>query len=563
MLFLLFKYGFLLLTAFVYGEATVALLRRWIKALPASIPFALYPVVGLATLSTAANLLSLFFPIGLFAKLGVVVFGLLLAAARFRQLKHLLLSLQRLFEALTPAAKGVFFFTVLFALYLTAQPTLSYDEGLYYTQFIKWTETYPVVPGLANLHHRFGFNSSWHLLSALFNTASFTGVEENHLNGAVYLLLLLHFLTGWQHPNPMLRYLKGAMLVLLTLPHLAVYNLKAPNADLVIYFLFLFCLDLWITGLQDEEKNLPINFLVVLICFFIITIKPSAIPILLLPVLIAAGWWRQRQTKPVVALVPVAMVMIAPWLARNVLLSGYLLFPFEKLDLFAVDWKVPAANAAEARRLVTESAYYLYNDARALQAASYAEKLKIWFVSNLRIYDKLLLVTTVLAPPLFFFFRKEIKKEMAWLIGCLYAGLLFWFLQAPDPRFGYAFILPIVMLLVAIVCSRYSLSLPQPVYLLAIVGLQLATVVIYLRFQKKFLEEGRIKAVGQNTWLMPAPYFSVERKPAEGLQIVSQPVTGDQCWDSPLPCTYENMNRVELRGKELRDGFRPVIPGKE
>jgi hypothetical protein len=254
----------------------------------------------------------------------------------------------------------------------------------------------------------------------------------------------------------------------------------------------------------------------------------------------------------------VSLLIIAPWLIRNIVLSGYLLFPFEKLDLFSFDWEVPAANSAEARRLVTESAYYLYNDARALQAGSYTDKLKIWFVSNLRIYDKLLLLITVLAPLLFFFFRNTLKKEIVWLIACLYAGLLFWFLQAPDPRFGYAYILPIVILLIALVCSRYRPPLPRNLFLLAVIGLQLATVAIYLRFQKKFVEEGRIKAVSQSTWLMPAPYFAVDRKNSNGLSIVSQPVTGDQCWDSPLPCTYENMEQVELRGKELRNGFRPV-----
>jgi hypothetical protein len=284
MLFLFFKYSLLLLLAFIYGEAMVRLLRGRSSESKTVVPFAAYPIVGLATLSMAANLLSLFLPIGLLVKSGVIVFGLLLALWRFRQVKDLLLHFQRSFVALTPVAKGVFFVVVLFVLYITAQPSLSYDEGLYYIQFIKWAETTPVVPGLANLHHRFGFNSSWHLLSALFNTSAFTGIEENHFNGAIYLLLLVHFLTGWQHPNLFLRYGKGAMLVLLTLPHMAVYNLKAPNADLIIYFLFLFCLDLWITGIREEEKDQRQGFLVVLICLFIITIKPSAIPILLLPV---------------------------------------------------------------------------------------------------------------------------------------------------------------------------------------------------------------------------------------------------------------------------------------
>ncbi|EMO63800.1 hypothetical protein LEP1GSC133_1179, partial [Leptospira borgpetersenii serovar Pomona str. 200901868] len=35
----------------------------------------------------------------------------------------------------------------------------AYDSGLYHIQSIKWIQEYSVVPGLANLHGRFGFNS--------------------------------------------------------------------------------------------------------------------------------------------------------------------------------------------------------------------------------------------------------------------------------------------------------------------------------------------------------------------------------------------------------------------
>ncbi len=35
------------------------------------------------------------------------------------------------------------------------------------------------------------------------------------------------------------------------------------------------------------------------------------------------------------------MFVLAPWFARNVVLSGWLIYPFPYIDLFNLDWKAP------------------------------------------------------------------------------------------------------------------------------------------------------------------------------------------------------------------------------
>ena len=42
-------------------------------------------------------------------------------------------------------------------------PPEEYDSGLYHIPVMQWSKLYPLVPGLANLNDRFGFNNS-HLL---------------------------------------------------------------------------------------------------------------------------------------------------------------------------------------------------------------------------------------------------------------------------------------------------------------------------------------------------------------------------------------------------------------
>jgi len=35
------------------------------------------------------------------------------------------------------------------------------------------------------------------------------------------------------------------------------------------------------------------------------------------------------------------LVILTPWVARNIILSGYLVYPVPQIDLFSVDWKLP------------------------------------------------------------------------------------------------------------------------------------------------------------------------------------------------------------------------------
>lgn len=58
--------------------------------------------------------------------------------------------------------------TLLFA-YGSSRGYMHYDTGLYHAQAIRWIEEYGVVPGLANLHSRFGYNSASFALSAFFS----------------------------------------------------------------------------------------------------------------------------------------------------------------------------------------------------------------------------------------------------------------------------------------------------------------------------------------------------------------------------------------------------------
>ena len=53
-----------------------------------------------------------------------------------------------------------------------------YDSGLYHIQDIKWLATFGLVPGLALIHSRFGFVSSWFSCAKYQNLASSSGPAD-------------------------------------------------------------------------------------------------------------------------------------------------------------------------------------------------------------------------------------------------------------------------------------------------------------------------------------------------------------------------------------------------
>lgn len=76
------------------------------------------------------------------------------------------------------------------ALYMS-QPVSLYDTGLYHYGAIRWLARFGAVRGLALLHHRFGFASTWFALSAPFDQGFFEGRMVVVLNAFVFLLTLL------------------------------------------------------------------------------------------------------------------------------------------------------------------------------------------------------------------------------------------------------------------------------------------------------------------------------------------------------------------------------------
>jgi hypothetical protein len=558
MLFLFLKFLYIVILSFVYGYTLQTFLQTQVlKNRRTTASFPLTTFTGLFTITIAASYLSLFIPLAAIAH-SIILGGGIFCYLLQRKNIHAQVA-DYMQQGRTAGKVPILFFVaaVVYVLYLSAQQPFAYDEGLYYAQFIKWMQSYKVVPGLANLHTRFGFNSQWHVLSAIFNFSWLTGHSDNHINGVAYLLTVMNLLPSKQQPR-FIALLKAGLLVMISMPQFCVYNIIAPAADLPIFYISCLIILLWLEHSSNGQSPLESSAGVFLLLapLFLVTVKVSAIPVLLLTALLYLQVLRRQYYGRFIALLGIAVLLVAPWLIRTIILTGYPLFPMELPDFFHTDWAVPTAVVHATRQDITAFAFYRAADIQRYLTDSTLQRFSTWFFQNVRIYDKVLIVLAFLSPVLVIIRRRQLPEGFIPLYAFLLLGCSFWLIQAPDPRFGYSYLAPLVVLTGILSFPALQIRHIYLPVLLTVLLFQAGTLYLQHHLHKVFATEKLIVATARtNYWLTPAPYTHQTVIPHHTPFLVYTPDTNELCWDTPLPCADHLPPHVKMRGTSLADGF--------
>ncbi len=255
--------------------------------------------------------------------------------------------------------RSVVVLTALLALWVAdraAGPGAGYDSANYHLTLVRWFDSFPVVPGLANLNPVYGVNLSGLLFPALLEQGPGTGRSSHFANGFVLVLFFLlvarrigELLASREMPTP--GRLFAAVLVY---PAVMIVNrgngvwVSSLTTDVPASLTVLAACCLAVEALGDgrpREEAEPRLFAALLLLSVTPCLKATA------GIFAAAAWIvvlgaalvprRRAAVRPLVIAVAFALAAGVPWLARNVLLSGYPLFP-STAAAFDVDWRLPA-----------------------------------------------------------------------------------------------------------------------------------------------------------------------------------------------------------------------------
>ncbi len=454
-----------------------------------------------------------------------------------------------------------------------------HDTGMYHLNAVRWTSTYPIVPGLGNLHSRLGFSTGFFLFTSLLNAGPWLDKTFHITNGVLYLVLMAQ--SAWA-VVPMLRsghtdsyhfllfpFSVVVWFLLLTgtiIPSISndpsIFVLGVVVAAQIIYLIEAPHLSkqqttyrvIWIVLLSSAGVAIKYNFAVMGVgfCLMALYIWNQRF----------GSWWLIPALTRLGVISMVAGVIILPAMARSIILTGYPGYPLTVAPV-AVEWRIDEDYA----HLETE---FIRNFARNPQRAFGKPPpgwgwLGIWLDQRFRpnylrdhIYFSIPFVTSVGAAVLLGggLSRHKRVKVMRWVFFLpLLASLVFWFVVAPAPRFSGASIWLLSIGLITLLFEKIGWGQHRWHIHLILAALIVATPMPF------------VLSKSVRPWIEPGPVNGLYRLPkpilnpyvTESRLFVWTSAKNNQCWDAPLPCTPYPHPNLRLRVEDdISQGF--VLP---
>ena len=528
-------------------------------------------LTGLVFSTIYFNLVSYGRPVNYTCLLPLIA-GLLLFFGLNRQRYRQLVLLIRERAGVVFSGPGAFFGICLLLLLCAyfIKPPGNPDSATYHYLSIFWYEKYKVVPGLANLQGRFAFNPASFIIQAAYSFTDLTGSSLYPLNGVttgLFLFWLLARVLRHLHTYAGLVYL----LLLAMLGRETLGNMSSPSSDLLMLVCTVYSLLRFFELIHSNEITPGKLVIPMVVALYAPVAKLSAFPLL---AILAFMLYRLpgRHTKLLLAgkLFLTAALIYIPWLGRNVIQSGYLLYPFPYIDLFHVDWKAPK----EVLLVDYYNAKYspIFGSALLTFHQKPSAPFHAWFLTWFRyIYTHLplvfLMVVAAFCSPLLwvFLYMRKRKPDAVSLIFYLlvYAGVWLWVVTSPDARFGMAFI-SMSVILPLLAATENHRKIPAVV----LPALFTCFTVYYLYADYLFFgydRRRRTHAVNEKSaWIYPLQHPAYKPYPPKplpytilntGVKLYFD-IPGQLCDNTCLPCMSWRYGAIEMRGPSLSDGFR-------
>ena len=162
----LLNWLYIAFTNFVIGYGVLSFLS---KKLNYKIQYTIsYFISGFLITTVYAQVYSLISGVGIFANVLMIVICIAIICIMKGDFKKLCHELFR-FISNNKILSVVFLALMIIMIYGTSRGNMHFDSSLYHAQSIRWIEEYGIVPGLANLHSRFGYNSAAYATNALYS----------------------------------------------------------------------------------------------------------------------------------------------------------------------------------------------------------------------------------------------------------------------------------------------------------------------------------------------------------------------------------------------------------
>lgn len=517
-------------------------------------------ICGIVITTVYAQLFSLFYKVGMIANVILLILCIIVIWLN----RNELLSLLKKYKRVIFSWEGVLYLgTMLLIAFFTSRGTIHTDTSLYHAQAIRWYEEYGVVKGLANLQWHFAYNSSYFGFAALFSMAFLGGQSLHCTTGFIAIVLCIWALHHLKYFFLHERHI--ADMCCIAVLFYALVNLTgfvSPASDYATMFFALYLIARWAEVIESNTKDITTYCFLSILAVYIFTLKMSAGLLVLLVIYPAFYLIKEKRIKEIFTYLILGIVTLMPFLIRNVIISGWLLYPFPAIDLFSFDWKLPVQYVNIDSAQIKVWARCLYDP--QLIDTPIQEWLPIWWNSQEH-YTQMLILTNLLAVALDIVILLHLiahRKKLNWNLMLLHIVTILsavaWLFLAAFIRYGLAFLLAIPALAVGMWMQKEESSFYK---LLSGCMVVLMFFILTPYWDHYFNDD--LLFIKQN---LTEPYY-IQQKDYEhsemrtfdmnGVTIYS-PTEGQITGYQYFPASsYDYMiNCTELRGEDVKDGFR-------
>ncbi len=522
-----------------------------------------YVVAGLCALTVYAEFFSIFYKVGAVCH-GIVVISFALYA--FKNRKEILYFLKCNLKGYTLLQLFAFACICVIASFYTSRGEFHTDTGIYHAQAIRLLEEYGCIKGLGNFQLHFAYNSSYLVLCALFSMSFILPTALHTMSGFFMVVFSCYALAGLLKKRvPGWRGVDMARIAMLFYSLTVLSGLQSPATDYGTMYMVLYVLTAWIIHCEekkDKSENLAVYGFLSVIAIFTVSMKLSAAFIVLLSVVPLGLLFRQKKYKLILNYTIVGFLSVLPFLIRNVMISGYLLYPFVGIDIFDVIWKVPSEYVKKDSAQIIVWGRELFDvDKLDLPLSKW---LPIWW-GNQQIYGKMLIGAQFVGLVLvtFIFLRRvdrhnRIRNDLMVFYGTVLANIAMWFLNAPFIRYGLAFLLILPLCAMGDFFGEmfHRWQIRFITIALGVAFLFGPWIVKYVGDDIEFIQN--YAKDGYVLWPIPFEDAETDEYDMNGITVYnSRSEEVNSYYYCPNSCYNDMINRTELIGNTIKDGFKP------
>ena len=590
MLVTLFNWIYVAISTYIIGRFVLECINRLIYKDTGSDRFCTMDrlMCGFFVVTMYAGFFSIFYKVGIVANVILIAVCLTIAIVKRKTIfntgkSELLAGSRACFVLFCIVAAVLTVFTLMY----TAESSLHYDTGLYHAQSIHWIEDYGMVRGLGLLHFRLAYNSTYFPLCALYSLRDLTGGQSLHsLSGYIAILVCLYAVHGLFvsiknrtlfRSTAIADALRIAPLICLIV---ICMEISSPETDYVVSYVFYWmCIRYAELAHKSPEDTIAFALLSVS-SFALIGYKLTSVVIALTVVKPLIDLIRKRRFDLIFIFGAMSVLLILPYLIRNYNLSGWLIYPFDGIDIFNVSWKIPKEVLNGDAEMITQGSQVgnsgipegvimeNYGWLKRWWADQY-EATRLFYSTLIMSFPVALGMTVVEAIAFFREKSKEYDMTKVWsyiLVVILAFCLVFWFIKGPAIRYGYSCVLTFPLAVLG--CMMYALykagAQGKAKAMLMIIAYAVALVVYLPTLRSvpaigKFNYEESVARFSFRDHLIKQvdyPVPEVREYDWHGLTVYL-PVEGDQMWYVPFVSTpyHEGYDNTEWFGDDISDGF--------